>query len=152
MSEIKIVENKNVTFNNVLSRRLESVDQGGVEKSTKMFESFVKREGYTPYGPLIVRDTTKLVGKEIEQKSEMLIQIREEAKNVADPYAFEPKIRLEGCIMARYVGPLDKLQMAYSKIQVYAFEKDISLGPVNYTVLTKEEGGDFCADIFNEVL
>lgn len=152
MNEIKIAEKKNVTFNNVLSRRLEAIDEESVDKSSKMFESYVKREGLTPYGPLIVRETTKLVGKEIDQKSEMLIQVKEAPSNVADPYAFEPKVRLEGCLMARFIGPLDKMHMAYSKMQVYAYEHDINLGPVNYTVLSKGENGEFTADIFNEVL
>ena len=152
MAEIKISENKNVTFNNVLSRRLDAIDQESIEKSSKMFESYVKREGLKPYGPLILRETAKLNDKEAVITSEMMIQLREAPKNVADPYTFQSKLRLEGCIMARYIGTIDNLQVAYSKLRVYAFEGDISLGPVNYTVLTPEENGVFCADIFNEVL
>ena len=152
MNEIAIAENKNVTFKNVISRRLEGIDNESIDKSSKMFESYLKREELKPYGPLIVRETTKMVGKEISQDSEMLVQVKEAPKSVTDPYVFNEKIRLEGCLMARFKGPLDKLPMAYSKLHVYAYEHDINLGPVNYTVLTAGEDGIFSADIFNEVL
>ncbi len=151
MNEIKIAENKNVTFNNVLSRRLESIDVENVEKAAKMFESYVKREGLNPYGPIILRDTSTVDGNTFVQKSEMLIQVREAPKSVEDPYQFETKVRLEGCLMARFTGPMDKIHLAFSKLAVYAYEHDISLGPVNYTVVV-QEGESFCADIFNEVL
>lgn len=47
---------------------------------------------------------------------------------------------------------LFKLQMAYPKTHVYDFEDNLSLGPVNYTVLTGGEGGIFNADILNKGL
>ena len=152
MNEIKIAEDKNVTFNNVISRILEGIDEDTIQKSAKMFESYLKKENLKPYGPLIVRDTTKIMGKESTHDSEMLIQLKEAPANVANPYSFEPKIRLEKCLMARYTGPIDKMIMAYSKMQVYAFEHDLTLGSVFYTVLNPaEEGKEFVADIFNEV-
>jgi hypothetical protein len=153
MNEIKIAENKNVTFNNVISRVLEGIDEETIQKAAKMFESYLKKENLKPYGPLIVRETTKLMGREASHDSELLIQLREAPQEVANPYSLTPKIRLENALMARYVGPIDKMQMAYSKMHVYAFEHDITLGSVFYTVLNHdEEGRDFTADIFNEVI
>lgn len=116
MAEIPIAEGKNVTFRNVLSRRIESIDEESIQKSAKMFESYLKREGLQPYGPLILRETTTISDKANSVKSEMLIQIREPPKNVVAPYEFKPEVRIEGCLMARFVGPVDKLVMAYSKM------------------------------------
>ncbi len=153
MNEIKIAENKKVTFGNVISRMLEGVDEETIQKSAKMFESYLKKENLKPYGPIIVRDTTRQIGKEQTHDSEMLIQLKEKPESVPNPYGLEEEIVLKNCLMARYKGPVDKLILAYSKMQIYAFEHDLTLGPVYYTVLTpSEEGDDFVADIFNEVL
>ena len=151
MTDIEIVENKNVTFRNVLSRVLESTNEESIQKSARMFESYLKREKLQPYGPLIIRTTNKLIGRENVQSSEMLAQLREPPSEVENPYSFEPIVRIENCLMARYIGPQDHMQMAYAKMQVYAFEKQLDLGPVTYSVLTPD-GEEFMADIFTEVL
>ncbi|MBR4202962.1 MAG: hypothetical protein IKQ93_05255, partial [Candidatus Methanomethylophilaceae archaeon] len=83
MNEIKIAENKNVTFNNVISRVLEGIDEETIQKAAKMFESYLKKENLKPYGPLIVRETTKLMGREASHDSELLIQLREAPQEVA---------------------------------------------------------------------
>ena len=153
MNEIKIAEKKNVTFNNVISKMLENVDESNLQKSAKMFESYMKKENLKPYGPLIIRETTRMMDKTTSRDTELLLQVREAPSNVASPYQLETTIKLENCLMARFEGPIDKILMAYSKMQVYAYEHDITLGPVFYTVLNHDEdGNDLVADIFNEVL
>ena len=94
MTEITIAENKNVTFKNVLSRRLESNTEEGIQKSARMFESYIKREKLDPYGPLIIRNRSRLLLRENIQESEMLAQLRTPPADVIDPYTFEEKVRL----------------------------------------------------------
>lgn len=152
MVEIVLAENKNVMFKNVLSRRLESLTEDGFQKSARMFEAYMRRERLEPRGPMIVRTTLSMSGRDEIQESEMMAQLTAPADDVADPYSFEPLIRIEGCLMARYIGPAKGMPMAYAKIQVHAFEQDLDLGPVTYTVLMPAEDGDICADIFVRVM
>lgn len=52
-------------------------------------------------------------------------------------------MRIEGCLIAKYVGPTNKMFYAHYKIQTYAFEHNLGLGPVTYTVYTKDSAGGF---------
>lgn len=128
MNEIKMATGKNVTFRNVLSRALESDKAEGIERSARMFEAYIKREGLEPYGPLIIRNTSRSNGRDCMQYLEMLSQLRDVPASVVDPYQFSERIRLEGCLMARYSGPMDVMRMAFSKAQVYAFENSLDRG------------------------
>ena len=152
MVEIALVENKRVTFRNVLSRRLESLTDDGMEKSARMFEAYAKRQKLKPHGPMIIRTTLSMSGRDELQESEMLMLLEEPPEHVDDPYRFEPLIRLEGCLMARYIGPKDGAPMTYLKMRVHAFEHNLDLGPVTYTALTPTEDGEVCADVFVQVM
>ncbi len=152
MVEILLAEDKRVSFKNVLSRRLESPTEVEVQKSARMFEAYMKRQKLKPFGPMIIRTTLSMSGRDELQESEMLAQLEESPGDVADPYSFEPLVRLEGCLMARYTGPMDGIPMAYAKMRVHAFEHNLDLGPVTYTVLMPAEDGEVCADVFIQVM
>lgn len=152
MNEIKIAENKNVTFRNVLSRRLDSTDSGALEKSARMFQSYIERQKLKPYGPLILRNTARLLGRADMIDSEMLAQLRERPDRIAEPYSFEETVRMEGCLMARFTGNLSDIEMATAKMRIYAFERGKKLGAVTYIVITPAEGDTVTADIFTEML
>lgn len=152
MVEIKLAENKSVVFKNVLYRRLESVTEEGFQKSGRMFEAYMRREKLEPRGPPIIRTTESMDGRDELQETEMMVQLTAPPGEVADPYHYEPLIRLEGCLMARYIGPEKEVTMAYAKMKVHAFEYDMDLGPVTYTVIMPAEDGDICADVFIRVM
>lgn len=152
MVEIVLAEDKRVSFKNVLSRRLESITDDGMQKSARMFEAYMKRQKLKPFGPMIIRTTLSMSGRNELQESEMLAQLEEPPGDVADPYSFEPIIRLGSCLMARYIGPMDGIPMAYAKMRVHAFEHSLDLGPVTYTVLMPAEDGEFCTDVFIQVM
>ncbi len=82
-----------------------------------------------------------------------MVQLKEAPSGVAQPYKFEPKIRLEGAILARFDGDMGDLPMGYSKILLHAYENGIKLGPTTYTVVpTNLPDGEFKADIFRQVV
>ena len=151
MTDILIAENKNVTFRNLLSRRLESGSAESMDKSIRMFNSYVKREGLETHGPTIIRTSTMFVGNENVLEMDMMVQLRGKMENVQDPYSFSEMVRLEGYLMARYRGPMNMTDMANMKIRVYAFEKEMDLGPNTYTVYTSDSKGPV-VDIFQQVL
>ncbi len=152
MVEIMLAENKRVSFKNVLSRRLESLSEEEFQRSGRMFEAYAKRQKLKPYGPMIIRTTSSMSGRNELQESEMLAQLKEPPEHVDEPYRFEPLIRLEGCLMARYIGPMGGAPMAYAKMRVHAFEHSLDLGPVTYTVIDQGEDGEFCTDVFIQVM
>ncbi len=62
----------------------------------------------------------------------------------------ESILRVTDCMYCRYIGLEEKLKIAYDKIGVEAFEKDIELSEESYTVFvnSNEEEGTITADIF----
>ncbi len=140
-----------MTFKNVLSRRLDSGSMESLQKSMRMFESYVKREGLETQGPIIMKTSSRLVNDTLINENEMMIQLKGTIPNVEEPYAFTETLRLEGYIMMRYTGPMDMVDMANMKLKVYAFENCIDLGPNIYSVYTTNEKGRVI-DLFQEVL
>ena len=140
-----------MTFKNVLSRRLDSGSAESLQKSMRMFESYVKREGLETQGPIIMKSSSHLVDNTLISENVMMIQLKGALTNVEDPYAFNETIRLEGYIMLRYTGPMDMIEMANMKLRVYAFENCIDLGPNIYSVYTANDKGRV-VDLFQEVL
>ena len=70
--------------------------------------------------------------------------------NVEAPYKMEPVIRVRNCMYAHYVGPEEKLKLAYDKINVTAFEEDITVANENYTIFIEKQDDNIVADIFVE--
>jgi hypothetical protein len=150
--EIEIVENKTLKLNRVLSRALRQTDPGEVQKAMHMLGSYVKSKKLTPYGPTVIHSKTAFQNMQPVQTTRMMVQLRESPDSVDPPYSFEELIRIEKCVMARYRGDAAHLQLAYGKIQVYAFEHDISLKDEMYTVLIEETPSGILADVFAETV
>ena len=118
-----------------------------------MFDSYLKSNKLEPYGPAIVRSESTISNGKIIQKSDMLVQLRSPPANVTEPYGFQPSLRMENCLMARFRGPMSALQIAYSKMQVYSFEHDIRPSGTTFTVFVEHSpDGIVLADIFSEVI
>lgn len=150
--EIEIVENKTLKLNRVLSRELRQSDPGEVQKALHMLGSYVKSKKLTAYGPTIVHSKTTFENMRLVQTTRIMVQLRESSASVESPYSFEEMIRAEKCVMARYRGDAAHLQLAYGKIQVYAFEHDIPLKDDTYTVLIEETPSGILADVFTETM
>lgn len=152
-NEILISENKTLKLSNVLSRELNIQDGSDFGRTAAMFRSYTSAKNLNPYGPMVVRIEPRTNGKGIVIVSTMMGQVRNVPDEVETPFSFTPQIRAERCLMARFAGPPSKLQLAYNKLDVYSYEKDIPLSGVTYTVYTGESpNGDITADIFAEVL
>ncbi|MDR0508258.1 MAG: hypothetical protein LBG63_00290 [Candidatus Methanoplasma sp.] len=151
-NEIEIAENKTLKLNRVIFRELRQQDNNEVQKALYMLSSFIKSKKLTPYGPTIVHSKTIFENMRPIQITRIMVQLRESLESVNPPYAFEESIRVENCILARYRGDAARLQIAYGKIQVYAFEKDIHLKDEMYTVLIEETPSGLLADVFAETV
>lgn len=153
MSEIEIAEGKVLKLKNVLYRSTDLSTSDGPDKTMRMFDSYMRSNEMTPYGPMIIRVKNTLSNGQVLQKSEMMVQLREVPGKVIAPYDFAESLRIENCLMARYRGPASALQVAYSKMQVYSFEHDLRLSDTVFTVFVEQTpDGNVMADIFAEVI
>lgn len=51
-------------------------------------------------------------------------------------YEVDAVLRVKNCLYAHYTGPMAYSQLASSKLQILAFEKDLKLTGDNYTILS----------------
>jgi len=151
-NEIEIVENKTLKLNRVLFRELRQQDSNETQKALYMLVSYVKSKKLTAYGPTIIHSKTVFENMRPIVITRIMAQIREVPESTESPYSFEELIRVENCILARYRGDAAHLQLAYGKIQVYAFEHSISLKDETYTVIIEETPEGILADVFMETI
>jgi hypothetical protein len=148
--EIEIVDGKTLKLNNVLSKETGTLDGDELAKALHMFDAYTKSKKLTPYGPMVMFSKTAFDGAKMSQRSKLMAQLREAHENPDPPYSFDRVVKVDGCVLARYRGSAVGLQVAYSKLQVYAFEHDIQLKGETYTVIIEQKDGDILADVFTE--
>ncbi|MDR1690249.1 MAG: hypothetical protein LBR42_00205 [Candidatus Methanoplasma sp.] len=151
-NDIEIAENKTLKLNRVLFRELRQHDNEDIQKSLYMLDSYIKSKKLEPYGPTVVHSRTVFENMRPISITRIMVQLREIPESVGSPYSFEELIRVENCILARYRGDAPHLQLAYGKMQVYAFEHGISLKDETYTVLIEETPSGILADVFAETM
>jgi len=148
---IEIVEGKVLKLKNVLSKELLSRDPMEAQKEAYMFESYVKSKGFKPYGPSIVKTEAFFDNRALMERKTMMVQLRDIPDSLEMPYVFEGLVRVENCLLARYRGDMSSLSMAYAKLQLHAFENDITLKGSTYTVIVEQNEGGVVADVFAEM-
>ena len=101
---------------------------------------------------MIILNSSLIENNAVIPVSKIMIQIREEPESLEPPYTFDGTIKLSNCILARYKGDPFNLQMAYSKIQVYAFENELELKDEIYSIFVKQDMNEITVDVFVEVI
>lgn len=150
--EIVIECGKSLKLNNIISREIPVQDNDEIQRIMHMFNSYMKTKELTPYGPMIILNSSLIENNTVIPVSKIMIQIKEEPDSLEHPYIFDGTIKLSNCILARYKGDLFNLQMAYSKIQVYAFENELELKDEIYSIFVKQDMNEIAVDIFVEMI
>ena len=65
-------------------------------------------------------------------------------------YEVDAVLRVKNCLYAHYTGPMAYSQLASSKLQILAFEKDLKLTGDNYTIFVSQDDDDAVVDVFME--
>lgn len=150
--EIIIETSKNLKLNNVISRELPMQNDEEVQRVTHMFGAYIKTKGLTAYGPMIIFNTSVINDDVVVPQSKLMVQVREDPEALEQPYNHEGTIRISNCLLAKYHGDLFNLPLAYSKIQIYAFEHDLELKGDTYSIFVKQDPQEVIVDVFVETL
>ena len=65
-------------------------------------------------------------------------------------YEVDAVLRVKNCLYAHYTGPMAYSQLASSKLQILAFEKDLKLSGDTYTIFVNQDDDDAVIDVFME--
>lgn len=152
MNKLILYERKILKLTNVLKYEVTNSDCN-IELIIEKMSNYIKVKGSLQIGPLIQYMRLNLD----EQKStsvnvELMLQTKDYINTVDMPYKMESLIKIPNCMYCRYVGPENKVKLAYDKIQLTAFEKEIPLTGKSYTIFIdkNEENEIIVVDVFME--
>ena len=151
MNKIEISNNKTLKLTNVLTCNVDIEGEENILTVVSKMDNYIKSKGALPIGPLIQKNEFSI---DHEGKITFSIFLMRQANNfihsVAEPYTINSVVKIQNCMYAHYLGPEEKIQLAYDKLNVTAFEEDIELSNENYTISVDQHEDNIVADIFVE--
>lgn len=152
MRKLIFSNNKTLKLTNVLKKEIifnEKVDS--FEAHIQQMKIYISNKGTLQVGPLI-QYTETFINEEnaINMKVFMMIQCNDYLNNVDKSYQSDQIIKIKDCLYCRYIGPEENLKFAYEKINLEAFENDISLKGNSYTIYVEHnvQESTIIADVF----
>ena len=142
MNEIKVAENKTLKLTNVVARRIAPEELGNMMVALTQLQNFIKSHNAQPIGPLV---QALKIGPAPEHAPELYLITQTEPG-----YEVDAVLRVKNCLYAHYTGPMAYSQLASSKLQILAFEKDLKLTGDNYTIFVSQDDDDAVVDVFME--
>lgn len=153
MNSITVSKNKTLKLTNALIYEVNLKEETDLNSIVLKMENYIKSKGALPIGPLIQKMSYSLNEEgNVDLHIYMIRQVNSFIHNVESPYKIESILRVCNCMYAHYIGPEDKINYAYDKINVTAFEEDIDLSKENYTIFVSNDDENIIADIFVETL
>ena len=149
MNEIKVAENKTLKLTNVLSRTLHPEELANLPVILTQMQNFMKSNGVQPIGPL-VQAIKPGTGPDQLPEMYMMQQATQLITQTEPGYEVDAVLRVKNCLYAHYTGPMAYSQLASSKLQILAFEKDLKLTGDNYTIFVSQDDDDAVVDVFME--
>ena len=155
MKKLQVAYNKTLKLTNACIRNLleEDLDEiNDINKVILQMDNYIRSKGIMPVGPLIQRMKTTINEEELDINIQFIRQTNKFINNLEFPYSMQAVIRVPNCMYCRYIGPKEKLNFAYQKIQLEAFENDIPLKDKNYTIFVNQDDDNdtITADVFME--
>jgi hypothetical protein len=152
MGAIPVSENKTLKLTNVLSRTIRADELGNLQLIVTQMQNYIKSNGAQPVGPLIQYGSLEVNSATgaADPKIEILCQASQMITRLDPMYHMDAVLRVKNCLYAHFVGPSDKLALAYSKLNVLAYEQDIKTTGATYTIYVKQDIDEMVTDVFME--
>ena len=151
MDKLLLKDKMCLKLNNVLSINVDKEELVHIDQIVDKMGNFITANGYQPIGPLIQYTTTKINDTgEVDVLFRFMRQSSGYIHKIEKPYEFKSQIKIANCMYCHYNGPENKLRFAYDKINLTAFESDISLNGDSYTIFVdnNEDEDTIIADVF----
>ena len=147
MNEIKVAENKTLKLTNVLSREIRPEEMASLPVVLTQMHNFIKSNNAQPIGPII---QSFALGEDHQMHLYKMQQATQLITQTEPGYEVDAVLRVKNCLYAHYTGPMAYSQLASSKLQILAFEKDLKLTGDNYTIFVSQDDDDAVVDVFME--
>lgn len=152
MNKLQYHSSKSLRLVNVLKQRIAVDDENfDFNITIEQMKSYIMAKGAIQTGPLI-QYTKTFIDEEGKAGMDvtLMLQCNNYIHNVEPPYSMESVIRVSNAMYCRYTGMESTLKFAYDKINIEAFEQDVSLSDCSYTIFvaSDEEEDTVTADVF----
>lgn len=148
------VKKKTLKLNNVVMCSIPIDNLCIIDTIPEKLSSYILSKGHKPVGPIIQYSRINIDGTD---ESALIITFLQQASgfinSVEAPYEMKSTLRVTNCLYTRFTGLGEKINIAYSKLIVYAYENEIELKGDSYTVFLEElDTGEIIVDVFMECL
>ena len=150
INKMLLCENKILKIANALVREFSTREEIDQQRIIYSMESYIKAKGLKMKGPIISYSSSLVCfenGRPIINK-QLIMQLSEPLIHCDSPYFFKSIIRTDPCLFVRFNGNPQKLNFAFAKIGVFAFENDIDLVGSSYTIVAAEDEENAVIDVF----
>lgn len=148
MNEIKVAENKTLKLTNVLSREIQPEEMANMPLVLTQLHNFIKSHNAQPIGPLVQAVT---ITPEHQMKMFLMQQATQLIPQMEPGYHMDAVLRVKNCLYAHYTGPMNQSQLASAKLQIHAFENDLTLNGSVYTIYVSQDDDEAVVDVFMEI-
>ncbi|UTE73451.1 DUF5085 family protein [Rossellomorea marisflavi] len=133
---LDVKEKKTLKLSNVVLHKMEveELQKVSAEKIVKLLTAHLRLKGAIPKGPLI--NHTYL--RNGENQVSFIMQANK-AVDVEAPYGFKDSLRIENCLYTRFQGKEYDIDYAYQKMNLYAYEHNLSLKKESYSIFLGNE-------------
>lgn len=150
MRKIEISNNKCLKLVNIIEKNID-IQEEKIELEVKKMINYIQNKGAKPIGPIIQYAGIASKNEVYEPFVIMMMQADKYIHNVDQDYKVTSQITVRNCLYARYQGEEGMLQVAYDKLNVYAFENNINLCGKSYTIhISQNQDDTIIADVFME--
>lgn len=149
-NKLTIAYNKTLKLNNNLRLEISKEELENFHLVVNKMDNYLIVNGAKSVGPLVQYVSVDKTGEESNLSIILMRQSNNYLNNVTFPYHMDSIHRVKNCMYCRFVGPEDKLNFAYDKIQLVAYEEGIELKGSSYTVYVDSQEDTIIADVFME--
>ncbi len=155
MNKIDVSLHKTLKLQNVLIRKIEPFEVQDIQPQLELekMNSFIRANGAIQIGPVIQYNECNMnATNKLEVSISFLLQCNQGISKIQEPYEMKTSIVVPNCMYCHYIGPEEKMKLAYDKMQIVSFENNIALKNESYTIILERdiEGDTIVADIFME--
>lgn len=151
MAKIPVFLNKTLKLTNACIREILDDDLEDIDKVMVQMENYIRAKGARPVGPLVQYMNTVIDDSgELDIQIKFIQQVNMRIPNLEAPYTMKGSLKSKPCLFARFNGEQHHLKYAYDKLNLLAYEENIPLSGITYTVFTSHNNDEFSADVFME--
>ena len=151
-NKLVVHDNKTLRLENVLIRDISDdlfQKDISIDFIAAQMENMMANKGVNPVGPLIQYMDASAEGR--EPQTVIMLQCDIFIDRLEKCYEMVDVLRIKNCMYLRFQGLEEDLPIAYQKIKVEAYERDIELKGSSYTVFVNmDDIDDIIVDIFME--